>query len=650
MLKRQRKAIESSPSPMTRVHEIARLFLEDHRFPLEEEKKFLECVDTALNQIIAPNDVLDVSMEITYEKSTLEVTFGPKYAMRFSSKKALDPSVGEEKYLPTKFQQSFEHESLYTVLIIRFFDKDDLFGHIEEYLSEFYPHEKHHRDFFAKIGEPHDQLSLELFEAKFSDEQKKLMTPEESYFFAGLGYSLLCHVLGCLAQQWNLNTQNTVVWLQAFPWLKKEIKPQPDQKLINSLVSYYESMGFEEIDKDQRIINKRRLKYNFAIMRGTYTELLRQCRNRALKKFQVPCDVKRLDEYEGQMYRWIYAKDINLLHSLVEKNAVTELASYLKESSVKLGNDFSRVINYYNRFRYTPLGVAIKKNFSKVIDLLLSYDVDVDAIQWGGYTPLMLDIKKTKGSSLKKLITYGADVNATDWEGKTALFYAIKNFDQSRVLLLELLLQNHSKVNIVDKRGYTPLMLAIEKEKLQFVQVLVKYKAKIDFSHNEQPGVPPLIYGVSKGTPEIYRFLLTKAKNLEVTDEDKRTPLIISVLKNNLITAKMLLEQGANINAKDSGNVTALMYAVQAQNQEIVVLLLKYDPDLEVISFLQDSALSLAIQTKNIEITQMLLEKGADLNVKTFYGENALAVARRNSNDDIIKLLLRYGAIEPMKD
>ena len=127
--------------------------------------------------------------------------------------------------------------------------------------------------------------------------------------------------------------------------------------------------------------------------------------------------------------------------------------------------------------RQTALFDAARSNQPLEIGRLLGLGLDVNAPAHDGTTPLMaaVEAKDIDIGSAEALLSGGADVNAVDRSGATALHWMLKihespdpqplywmPFRRSAARMLGLLLRAGARVNRVDDRGLTPLMLAAQ--------------------------------------------------------------------------------------------------------------------------------------------------------------------------------------------
>ena len=104
------------------------------------------------------------------------------------------------------------------------------------------------------------------------------------------------------------------------------------------------------------------------------------------------------------------------------------------------------------------------------------------------------------------------------------------------------------------------------------VKDLLTKGAEVDV--RDRNGMTPLLLAARKGNSETVRLLLAHGANVNAQDYYLAwTPLILASALGHKKVVKLLLEHGADIDIKDQNGMTALKYAVKNGYKEIVELL-----------------------------------------------------------------------------
>jgi len=155
-------------------------------------------------------------------------------------------------------------------------------------------------------------------------------------------------------------------------------------------------------------------------------------------------------------------------------------------------------------------------------------------------------------SVVKSLIAAGVSPNTEDQNGNPMLILAIRDNSTN---VLELLLSNKNiDVDISNKQGETPLMMASIDGNLPIVKALVlQNKAKINHI-----GWTPLHYACAKGHLEVAQFLVANAADVDARAPNWTTPLMMATQSGNEELVKFLLDKGADLRMRNTNGLSAI--------------------------------------------------------------------------------------------
>jgi uncharacterized protein len=159
-------------------------------------------------------------------------------------------------------------------------------------------------------------------------------------------------------------------------------------------------------------------------------------------------------------------------------------------------------------------------------------------------------------STVKKLVSGGINPNSLDPKGELMLNLAIR--DKSSDVIAFLLTNQATDVDISNKFGETPLMIASIEGNLPVVKALVQGRnARLDHI-----GWTPLHYACSRGHLEVAQFLLANGAIVDSLSPGYTTPLMMAVQSGNEQLVKLLLDKGADIQLRNTNGLTAIDIAV----------------------------------------------------------------------------------------
>jgi ankyrin repeat protein len=159
-------------------------------------------------------------------------------------------------------------------------------------------------------------------------------------------------------------------------------------------------------------------------------------------------------------------------------------------------------------------------------------------------------------STVKNLVSKGVDPNILDSKGELMLNLAIR--DKSNEVIAFLLTNPRTDVDISNKFGETPLMIASIEGNLPVAKALVQgRKAKIDHI-----GWTPLHYACAKGQLELAQYLLANGAIVDSMSPGNTTPLMMAVQSGNEQLIKLLLDKGADLQLRNTNGLSAIDIAV----------------------------------------------------------------------------------------
>ncbi|KAJ3103052.1 hypothetical protein HDU97_010408 [Phlyctochytrium planicorne] len=211
--------------------------------------------------------------------------------------------------------------------------------------------------------------------------------------------------------------------------------------------------------------------------------------------------------------------------------------------------------------RKTPLHLAVENGLTAMVEALIKLRADVNAIDVDGVTSLMIATRLGNIALVERLLTANADINIVDVWKHSALFYACKRQD---IDIVRLLLEKKKSaaaspvvkaiprknrpspisrspsststspsipptsptatmipdiVNIADRFGYTPLLLAAELGNNTLINLLIENGA--ESAKTTKDGQSILHLGTKSGFLEVAENIL-KLPNVDIHLSDAR--------------------------------------------------------------------------------------------------------------------------------
>ena len=226
------------------------------------------------------------------------------------------------------------------------------------------------------------------------------------------------------------------------------------------------------------------------------------------------------------------------------------------------------------------MAVSLESMTLEVVDVLLSYDVNVNARNIAGLTPLIIAIQKGHDFLIHRLlqdrridINYsimvasqlgnnlavvrllgepGADVNSTRKNGLTALLMAAKNGHNE---VVNTLISEGADVNTKSYKNITPIMIAAQNSHYRVVDTLIKSGGDIN---KELMNASRLGFYIA-----VNILINDYGANAFGSDGGEPTVLMMAARNGHIAVVNILLEKGAlpSVNHVDRDGYSALIYA-----------------------------------------------------------------------------------------
>jgi hypothetical protein len=146
------------------------------------------------------------------------------------------------------------------------------------------------------------------------------------------------------------------------------------------------------------------------------------------------------------------------------------------------GEDVSRILSIPEIALKTLMNTAAEVGDSATLDEILSFNVWVDFYLQDGQSSLMKAAAKGQSSSLTILLAHGADVNLVDVNGDTALHHLARVLSPETADALNTLVAGGAKLDMKNKLGQTPMMIAEAACNVEGVKLLLQIVPQSDLA------------------------------------------------------------------------------------------------------------------------------------------------------------------------
>lgn len=204
--------------------------------------------------------------------------------------------------------------------------------------------------------------------------------------------------------------------------------------------------------------------------------------------------------------------------------------------------------------------------------------------------------------------------------------------------------------------GRTPLLLAVEHDRLAVVELLLKHGADVNRAAGN--GLQAMHVAARMGLCDVMECLLQHDPELAHAGTfDGRTPLLMAASEGHADCAKMLIDAGADVDAAtavhdDQGSETAMHVASYHGHADVVSMLLSAGANPNIQLRNGRTPLLLACEMGWGDVVLLLLTRSfrvaVDLCLTTDSGKTALNCACEHGHAHLVPLLLAAGS-DPMQ-
>lgn len=208
------------------------------------------------------------------------------------------------------------------------------------------------------------------------------------------------------------------------------------------------------------------------------------------------------------------------------------------------------------------------------IKSLLLQGADINGIDSVGMTPLVMAVIRNHTEIVELLLQNGADPRLSTISGISPIETARS---QKRVridmLLTDQLLKQSGK-------GYTYLTTAVLKKDKETITKLIELE--YDINSRDTEGATSLMYAIYHGYTEIAKLLVSAGADINAADKAGMQALHIAAASGSLKGVLFLLQNGVRINDQTAKGETALLLAAKYRHINIMELLIKNGADLSI--------------------------------------------------------------------
>ena len=183
-------------------------------------------------------------------------------------------------------------------------------------------------------------------------------------------------------------------------------------------------------------------------------------------------------------------------------------------------------------------------------------------------------------------------------------------------------------INLTNKNGDSPLIIACDHNRKKIVNFLIEKGANIIHRNNDNESALDIVRNKeNEDYHEIETMLIDSGADSNIPKEDGDTLLTSACKREDLEEVKKLIKHGFNIDAKNRNGDTPLIIACKYGNKNIINYLISKGANLLNKGEYEISALMSACYFINDEIISKLIKNGCNCEEKDEDGNTSLMIA-----------------------
>ena len=217
--------------------------------------------------------------------------------------------------------------------------------------------------------------------------------------------------------------------------------------------------------------------------------------------------------------------------------------------------------------------------------------------------------------------------------------------------VLGILFTARYDMEVVDKAGMTPLLLAAFTGRRDVVDLLIKIGTNC--LATTRSGETAIHLAARSEEIDVLSFLIDfypHRFNLDARDKDGRTAMHILAGNGDVDTIYHMIRAGAHVNLKDNAKRSPAHVAITSGYDDVLTIFLEQDIDPRQRDAEGRALIHLATEAGKTSVVRTLVEFNFDTSATDIKGRTALHLAASLGNKDIINLLLNNCASLEARD
>ncbi|MCS5707923.1 ankyrin repeat domain-containing protein [Candidatus Berkiella cookevillensis] len=250
---------------------------------------------------------------------------------------------------------------------------------------------------------------------------------------------------------------------------------------------------------------------------------------------------------------------------------------------------------------------------------------------------LLFSFRQNENEMAMLLMDAGANINVINKDGITPVMVAATN---GNIKLIRELLKRNAQIDKINYAGDSALTLAIKKGEWEIASLLIKQGASVGLDFMKKHLLT--IIKEAKSFPHIAISFIEQMNESDVNqimDENQSTALLWASQEGPPAVAHALLAKNADIHHQNVLGNTALICSAMYNQKNIAMALLRHGA---IAQSTNKDGKSPLMYVNNLKLAKALIDKGASIEYCDENGQSALYFSLLNSHVDIASELIAH--------
>jgi len=307
------------------------------------------------------------------------------------------------------------------------------------------------------------------------------------------------------------------------------------------------------------------------------------------------------------------------------------------------GADAEHCIPTRDGHEFRPLHLAARLGCLAILKLLVAHGCKLNAQTHSGNTALMLCAKAGFQDCFKYLLIAGADVGLLNQQGQSvmSITYVCGSGSSIHDIMWEALKAGHT-IYSSNPEVFNSVHFVARLGDVKTLQSLLKQGVGLLINVQDKLGYSPAMIAAKEGHIEAFKLLVYAGADVGLKNYQNETALSVAKSIETRDSLERILVEAIMADVSKGKQFNALHFAAARGKLEVLMQLIKHGSDINAQDDDDYTPLMLAAKEGHDEACRLLLLAGADTSISTSQGETAITLAKQAASSKTEKVIMDH--------